>query len=715
MNEIALRSDTLPSLTGRQLLQQQNASRSVRYAWGVLLGRWKTGAAVAIAIFALILAIGLLRPRTYYSEALLVIHPLSNNLAQPEDARSTLPPDTSAIDTEVEVLRSPAVAEAVVKKLALYRDPDFGGSPGAKATPENLRNATTIVENSSAIRRVGLTYAVQVGFTARSAGKATQIANALIDAYLNRKLNEKLTAISNANRDLGATLSSLRMQALNAEAKVEDYKARNNLLSVDGASLTEGELSALNQRIADAQADAAEKRARVSAALAQAHRGGGGADVGATLASGTVAGLRQKEADVSAQLSQLETQFQPEYPAVQKARAELADIRRQLGAETSRILSSLRADAAVASQRESSLVASREMAKQRLAANNKSKVGLLTLQQTADASKKIYETYLSRASEVTAQRNLQQPDASIDSRAMVQPGSPFSSLRVIGAIAAILALIGGLASILISELWDRRLRSWTDVERNTGLPLAGVMPHVPALDHSIAPAEHISARPLTAFAESLRNLRAFLTLSGPMGAKVTAVTSAVPGEGKTLTSVCLARTLATNGAKVVLLDCDLRRASASKFFGQASGGIAEVIGQTLAIEDALVYDEKSGIWLLTGSLSRNVPGDLFNSRRIDELLASLRTKFDHIVIDTSPLLGFADARIMAAKADRVLYVVQWNKTPASMVNAAVAILQQSNVKIAAAVLNKVDVKQQARYGFADGSDYYHYYGLAYAQ
>src|SRR4051812_20791945 len=99
MSEIALRPDSVPSLTGRELWQQPNTSRTLHYAWGVLLRRWKIGAAVAIAIFCVILTVGLIRPRAYYSEALLVIHPLSNNLAQPDDARTALPPDTSAIDT----------------------------------------------------------------------------------------------------------------------------------------------------------------------------------------------------------------------------------------------------------------------------------------------------------------------------------------------------------------------------------------------------------------------------------------------------------------------------------------------------------------------------------------------------------------------------------------------------------------------------------------
>jgi polysaccharide biosynthesis transport protein len=95
------------------------------------------------------------------------------------------------------------------------------------------------------------------------------------------------------------------------------------------------------------------------------------------------------------------------------------------------------------------------------------------------------------------------------------------------------------------------------------------------------------------------------------------------------------------------------------------------------------------------------------------LLAKLSDQFDHIVIDTPPVLGFADARILAAKAGRVLLLIRWNKTPASVVNAAMEVLRLCNARVTGVVLNKVDVQQQAVYGFADGSDYYHHYGSAY--
>lgn len=714
MNELILQSpDTALDAWGRS----EPGLPPLRYAVGILHSRWRLAAAAAAAVFVAALAILMLVPHSHYAQALLIIHPLSDNPAQPASEQAQLPPDTSAIDTEVEVLRSPSIAEAVVKRLALYKDPEFGGDPQAKPDDSSMRKAISAVESHSTIRRIGLTYAVQVGFAAKSIEMAKRVANGIVQAYLARKLDEKLAAVGQANHELDATLGSLRQQALEAEARVERYKSQNNLLGNDATTSTETELATLDQQVSDARADAADKEARVNAAMAAAQNNSvDGTESGASMASNTIGVLRQKEAEVSATLSQLSTEFRDDYPLVKKTQAELGNIRSEIRAETHRIISSLRSDARAAEQKEASLTASRDNTQNRLAANTRARVGLLTLQQAADSKQKIYQTYLTRASEVAVERSLQRVDATVESNAIALGGSIFASPRFALALAFVLALLAGACAILFSESWSRKIRSGTDLARDTRLPLAGILPDVGAMSRAVDPGSHITNQPLTAFAESLRSLRAFLVLSVPAGrSKIVAVTSSVPGEGKTLVSACLARTLAAAGSKVVLLDCDLRNASASRFFQKPEFGIAEIVNGKVPLERALTFDSKSGVWFLAGSTTDCKSGDQFGIDHIDGLLRKLSERFDHVVIDTSPLLGFADARILASKADSVLFVVRWNNTSAPTVHAATEILRVSGAHVAGAVLNRVDVRQQARFGFADGSDYYHYYGSAYAQ
>jgi capsular exopolysaccharide synthesis family protein len=347
-------------------------------------------------------------------------------------------------------------------------------------------------------------------------------------------------------------------------------------------------------------------------------------------------------------------------------------------------------------------------------ANSRAQVGLVGLQQKADATKQIYEAYLNRAKEVAAAGSFQQPDASVASAAALpmRPVSP--NMKMAFALAVFLGVVGGAASILVAELWDRGLRSRNDVERDLGVPFAGVLPDFETISTKrggpAAPADYLVNHPFSSFAEAFRNLRAFLMLahrSGP--AKLVAITSAVPREGKSMTSFCLARTLALSGSRVVLVDCDVRQRGVTKLLGGADIGVAEVIQNKATLADAIVRDPKTTLWVLPAGGTGEIPYDLFSREETDQLLRDLCEQFDYVVLDTPPVLGVADARILAARADRVLYVVQWNKTPVRAAQSGIDTLHESGANVAGALLSKVNVRQQARYGYGDSSDYFHYY------
>ena len=752
MNNIVPYDFEPPATTELQARPSQNERFSLRYIVGVILSRAWRAAGVGLLLFLLVIGVVSQIPRTYFAEGAVLIQPRRTNLTRVQQPDQVLPPDTSAIDTEVEVLRSRALTEEVVRRLKLYDDPEFNSAltvdepavfywdwpiefaidlpfswsslwpfNAEPEVPEGTDNSIWIdrtvmaVQQNTFIRRVGLTYVVRIGFGSHSPERAQMIADEFITAYMDRQLNEKVLLVERANGDLDGSIAKLRQEAIDAESSAQEYKNRFNLTSIEGTTMAEAEVSNLNRQIAEARADRAEKDARVAEALAQVRRGGGGADTNAALTSDTIRELRTREAEKSVQLAQLTVRFKDDYPEVKRTQAELNDVREQIQTEINRILSSLRSEAKTAQQREASLISSRSQAQNGLASSNRARVGLVALQQRADAAKKIYEGYLSRASEVAVERTLQQADATVNYRAAIAPWiSPDPRMAL--AFATLLAIMGGIATVLLSEFWSRRLRSRHDVENDIGLPLAGVVPdaasmtRLPRRRYPAGAADHLVEHPFTAFAESFRNLRAFLMLSTRSGpSKVIAVTSAVPREGKSMTSLCLARTLALTGSKVVLVDCDLRRRGATKLVGESDVGIVEVVEEKFPVQRALIRDAKSNAWILPASSQRDIPHDLFGRPETDELLRSLSEAFDYVILDAPPLLGVADARILAAKADRVLYVVQWNKTPASAAQSAIEILQSCGAKVTGVILSKVNVRKQARYGYGDASDYFHYY------
>jgi polysaccharide biosynthesis transport protein len=735
MSSLAPYEVNVPGTKDWQPMIDRNDQSSLHYWMGLILGRGWRAALVAIAIFGAIVGFASTLPRTYYAEGSVLVQPSHNNLAEGTQSQGMQPLDTNAVDTEVEMLKSRALSETVIEKLGLLKDPEFNPPPASKwhiafadefpfvsissqvedVTPETmLRKTVDAVQRSTFARRIGLTDVVRVGFSSGDATKAQTIANGLIDAYIARQVSDKVNMVNKANDELTASVDKLREDALTSAAAAEQYKNSHAILSPQGASMVEAEIATFNQQIAQAHADRVQKEAQIAGTTSG--KNGDTGDTAEALNSDTIRELRKQEADISAQVAQLSTQFKPDYPETKRAQAQLNDVRSQIRGELNRIRSSQTASVRASGQREDSLVASRQQAQQTLDTNNAARVALVALELKADAAKKTYEGYLKRASDVAAARSLQQPDAMVNYKAAAASDTPSPNMRLVMAGAAILALLGAALAVIVPEYWRRRFRSSSDVELGIGLPLAATLPDISSIGQTrrlrgpAAPAISLMTDRFTAFAESFRNLRAFLALLDPSEpSKVIALTSSVPREGKSVTSLCLAEILAQAGESVVVVDCDLRRAGLTGLVSEAANaqvGIVSAVKKNLPLNDVLVLDPRSGAWVLPVVRHEGVPEDLFSTKQADALFRLLAQRFDHVILDTPPLLGVADSRILATKADKVLFVVQWNKTPMSAVQAAADILQQCGAKVAGAILAQVNIRQQARFGYGDSSDYF---------
>jgi capsular exopolysaccharide synthesis family protein len=729
MNNLIPISHELPSHPGHAFRPIEPERMHLRQLFGILLQRAKLALGVAAAVFLVVLASFALKTPTYSATGSVVIDPKGVNMAQPERPQGYgALPDASAVDTQVEILRSQALAERIVRRLKLYNDPEFNSAmaprffgliPGAKPItnpdPRLISRIAGSLMGHVWIRRAGLTYVVYIGVSSASSQKAAMLTNVYMDEYLRKQLDDKIALVSKANGDLGASLEKMRSDAEIAEARVQEYKNAHGLLSTEGHTMAEQEVSTLNTQIAQAKADAAEKQARLAAAQSQLRSGSGGADVGAALGSDTIKELRKNEAELSVKLAQLKTDFTDDYPDVKRTQAQLKDIRAEIQTEINRIMSNLRAEAQAAAGREASLLASRGTAAGGIASNNQAMIGLVGLQQRADAAKAIYDAYLTRAKQVAAESSLQQADASINSPASAPTAPSSPNMKLGAALALLAAMIAAGASIIMAEFWDKQLRSRMDVERELGVPFAGVLPDFRSVKPKklrgpdAQPQEYLVSHPFSGFAEAFRNLRAFMMVSARGDdAKLIAVTSAVPREGKSLTSFCLARTLALGGARVCLVDCDLRQRGTTKIIGPHEVGLVEVVQDKVPLSEALVHDPKSNMFVLPAA-GKSIPYDLFSNPVTDDVLRELCEQFDYVILDAPPILGVADARILAGKADRVLYLVQWNKTPMRAAQSAVDILNECGANVCGALLTKVNVKGQARYGYGDSSDYYGYF------
>jgi len=702
------------------------------------------GAIVAALVLLAVLVTARQAP-TYQASATVAINTREARVA-PEDNGSVLAPlpdSSAAVDTEVQVISSRGLAQRVADELKLQSDPDFNPVLAAQRDAANpglidrLLNrapepAPALPADSPTVRqaivdrllsgltvtRVGVTYVIAIGYTADDPTKAANIANAFAKEYVKSQVDAKLSASRQANGFLSQRIEEIRQQALADSAQVQQYRIQHGLLSTSGASLTEQEISAYNQQVAAARVEAAADVARLQTARRQLANGSNGEDVGEALTSGVVGSLRGQRAAISANVAQMEQRYGPRYPELLKAKSQLADIDSQIQAEINRVISNLEAKSRVSQQRLSSISGSLGSARGTLTENNRAAVGLNELEQKAAASQALYESYLNKFKQTGAQEGTEQPDSRLLSEARIPnfPSSPNFVLNI--ALGIVLGVGLGLAAVFVAEMLDTSLTTSDDVERRLGRRyLAGIpdVRSVPGL-RSISPVDAVVRNPTSAFAEAYRNLRASLlygTSRGPV--KIVAMASALPQEGKSTTSICLARSAASMGQRVILIDCDLRRRQLNRFIqpGAQSFGLLDVLAGRATLEQACCEDPVTQAVMLPLSTTEVAEEDPFGSEAMDALLERLRESFDLIILDTAPILAIADTRVLATKADVVVLLARWRKTSEHAVRAAIKLLP-SDVRIAGVALNQIHVGKQTKIGFGDPAYYFKKYKAYYS-
>ncbi len=620
-----------------------------------------------------------------------------------------------ALDTQVEALKSPTVVDSVVSTMQLDKDPDYALSAKEQTLSPALRRDALLdkVLKDLKVKRVGQTLLLNVNFTNASPTKAAAIANAFANAFIQRQIQQKIELANADNTLLNAQINEMRQKVETADVAVQAYKAANNLVGSDtnGTALTEAEISELDQQLATGRMMEAEAQGRLTAAQDQLRNGSHGEDVGAALGSPTISELRQQRAQISARVADLQGRYGPRHPDLQTARHQLADIDAQIQAEVNRIISNLTAEVQVSRERTASLQASVDKARGQLIQGDSASVKLAELQRNAEAARQLYETVLTRVQVTATQQAISQADSRIDTLASA-PSTPSVPNKPLNILLGLIAGIGlGVIVAYIVDRWNVRLSSIEDVEGQLNLPFLG---SIPTLKSSIDkpktnnPIEAVIQHPLSGFAEAFRGVSTTLDYGeADARVRVIAVTSAVPAEGKTTTSICLTRVLALGGARVVLVDCDLRRRSVNVLSRhEPEVGLIEVLDGKATIDQALRLDEKSGAYFISLTNGSHLAKSPFSSPAMDRFLDDLKARFDTIILDTPPLLPVVDTRILAQKVDALALLVRWRQTPLRAVRAAIHLLESVNAPITGIALTLVNVQapSYAGYGY---QTYYH--------
>ena len=674
---------------------------------------------VAFAIVGL--AYSLLTPREYRATARVIVDPRTRTLAA-QDVVSGLPQrDETIVDTEVEFLESPSVAEHVVRQKKLASDPEFGG-PTFQSAVDNLSSAMNV-------HRVGMTYHIDISVDSRSAERAAELANATAEAYLVMQKMGKRNTTAEASELLRKSAEAKEVEVRAAEQAVAEYRSRNNLLSIKGAPLAEQSAAQLADQLANARA---QERAALGE-LGAAARAPIALDAANSQAS--LGALRSQQAAAQQKMSAAATRYGYRHPIYVAAQEELTRINEAVASEDARAraavsagrqqqITDLRSRAAAATNLRHSLESSAGYNAAKLERNAQASTELSDLERKAQALRDTYQTYLDRYQQVSSQLGTEQSDSNLVSAAVV-PLKPFKpNVKLNTSIGALAGFLVGISFVTITMILEAHFSTNQQLEEALDLEALPALPTIKSTDLGAGQgnlsAAEISrlmlSNPTGVFAEMHKNLLS--ALDRPVDGKpnqVIVITSALPKEGKTTASICLASMAAHLGKRTLLVDCDQRRRSVTReLLGAADLGLRDALLNVGDSSRAIRETHVDKLHILPANAIDGAQIDIFDSNKVQPLLTSLRSRYDVILLDTAPILPIADTRILAPNADSVLFLCRWRSTPRRAVENALAILGKTDAPIAGVALTQVDLKQQAKFGYGDSLFYYQMYRDYYA-
>lgn len=664
--------------------------------------------ATTLAIMAIVLIASLILPKTYRARSAVM---LTNNASAAGQTAATQNGQAAIsnqlVETQSEVIESRDMAERVVTAL------DLGG----KLSPAAREDLLTDVQRRVSATRSGESYALSISYDAASPGDAVRMANAFATQFTQWQLRSDQARNDEARRDTELQLEALRAQAQKDTEALQRYRVANNLLSTSGSSLTEQEISNFNQQVAAAKAQAVEDQARLDTALAQLRSGSNGDDVGEALGSTVISNLRSQESELAGQVANMSSRYGANHPELIRTRSQLDQVRQQIQAEIGRVVSNLKAKADVSSQRLGSLTTSLGGARSKLSQNNVAMVGLSELERNSEASQAIYETYLNSYKQLLAARGSERPSAVILTLASM-PKNPVSpNLKLNLALAAVIGLGLGILGAYIAEAMFHGLTTPDEIESLTGQQFLSSIPLLSSIGSSkVGAMAAVREEPSSIFTEAFRSLGTSVDMATNGTAQVVAITSALPGEGKTVISCCLSHIYATSGLKTILIDCDLRRHGISRLLkiDDKQSGLVEVLEGKAKLNFTSLHSDDYVFWTLPLLPGSEDAEHLLAGPEFTALLDKLRTQFDRIVLDLPPVLPIAYTRTLASRADATIVAAHWRKTSAFALRAALRRLPEDHVRVVGVALNQVDLRRRAYFGRYDPAYYYKQYREYYA-
>jgi capsular exopolysaccharide synthesis family protein len=716
---------TDPAARSRAARQAALPERHVLDKVRVLYRRRWAAATICLAISVSLIVRSFTTTPVYEASVQLLIDKESSNVVTFKQAVEQNQITDDYYQTQYKILQSRALARRTIAALDLWNSPALFPPPRAgvgrwlgrtsrslmprwfASPPRRMEPPTpdetvpeSIVVNALlghlTVTPVRGSRLVDVKFQSADPAFAARVANGLSKAFIEQNLEFKFMASKEASDWLSDRLAEQRKLVEGSELALQRYREQADAISLEERqNIVVQKLADLNAAVTRAKTERIQKEAVYNQILAVQKDRRALDTIPAILSNSFIQQQKNNLADLQRQQAQLADKLGPNHPDMVTLSTAIRSAESKIEGEIGKVVQAMRNDYQAALAQERSLSNALNEQKDTALELNRKGIDYGALQRDASTNRQIFESLLQRAKETGISGELKTNNIRVVDAAEppTLPVRPQTRTDVAGAI--FWGLLFSLMGVLLLEYMDNRIKNPDELSQALGLPFLGIVPMV----SSERSDPLVTDQALSHFAESFRGIRTNVLFSSTeTGPRSLVVTSTAPNEGKTLVASNLAIVLAQAGQRVLLIDADMRKPRVSAVLQtKTTPGLSNVLVGNTPLARSVVMSKHPGLWVLPAGVIPPNAAELLGSDRFRDMLASVGSHFDYIVIDAPPVMAVTDASIVAHVATAVVYVVGCEMTARQVARRGLEQLEHAQAKIIGCVLNRVDVRRHAYY------------------